>query len=267
MFLNNLENNFLIDSHCHLLHLAGQGKNIDEVMERAHSSGVAIINNVCASIDEVPELIRVTSGYDNVFCSVGHHPDELLTRKITLDEIMQHTDNEKVVAIGESGLDYHHNSENRADQIRNFEMHIESSRRSNLPLIIHTREADSDMIEILKSESRNGQFRFVLHCFCSEKELAWTGLDLGGFISFSGILTFRNAVEVQNIAKNTPPDRVIVETDSPYLAPVPHRGKVNEPAYVKHVVEFLSHLLGEDYDLISRRTSQNTLRLFDRMVR
>ncbi|MDR1494606.1 MAG: TatD family hydrolase [Rickettsiales bacterium] len=261
-----LEYNFLIDSHCHLLHIADQGRNIDDVVKRANAEGVAVINNVCAHIDEMPKIIESTNRYDNVFCSVGHHPEEVQNRKITLSEIMRYTAGEKVVAIGESGLDYHHNQENKEDQIRNFEIHIEASRQSGLPLIIHSREADRDMIDILKSESGNGYFAFVLHCFCSSRELALKGLELGGFISFSGIVTFRSAGDLQEIAKIVPRDRIILETDSPYLAPVPQRGKINEPAYVRHVAEFLSVLLGEDYGVLRNDVGRNTLELFNRII-
>ncbi|MDR1425392.1 MAG: TatD family hydrolase [Rickettsiales bacterium] len=258
---------FLVDSHCHLLHLASQGKNIDEAVERAKAGGVTLINNVCATMDEAPEIVRITNQYRNVFCSIGHHPDEVPNRKTTVDELMRYVGFERVVALGESGLDYHRNSENKADQIRNFEMHIEASRQSRLPLIIHSREADEDMAEMLRSESKNGQFTFVLHCFCSGRKLAETGLDLGGYISFSGIVTFKNAVEVRDIANFVPADRLIVETDSPYLAPVPHRGKVNEPLYVRHVAKFLSDLLAKNHSLLCEETTRNTLRLFSKITK
>ncbi|MDR3078463.1 MAG: TatD family hydrolase [Rickettsiales bacterium] len=256
---------FLIDSHCHLLHLADQGVDLEGALERASLRGVALVNNVCASLEEMPKILSISADHGSVFCSVGHHPDEVRRRKITLEEIMPYGSQEKVVALGETGLDYHFSSENRKDQIENFRIHIEASRRSGLPLIIHSREADGDMIDLLRSETRNGPFTFVLHCFCSSRELALAGLDLGGFISFSGIVTFKNALELREHAKIVPRDRIIVETDSPYLAPVPWRGKINEPAYSREVAEFLSTLLGEDYGTFRRELTRNTLKLFDRI--
>ncbi|GHU26922.1 DNA-binding protein [Bacilli bacterium] len=258
-------NDFLIDSHCHIKLLNDQGKNVDDVIKNANENNVKLLINVCTRIDEMPAMLDISANHENVFCSVGQHPEEIKNEKIIIEDILRYVDNNKVVAIGETGLDYHYNIDNKANQTENFILHIEASRQGNLPIIIHSRDADEDMINILKSEVKNGAFNFVLHCFCSSRELAWTGLDLGGFISFSGILTFKNSTELKSIAKAVPLDRIILETDSPYLAPEPFRGKVNEPANVKYVAEYLSTLLDIDYETIQDKTTTNVFSLFSKL--
>ncbi|MDR2777946.1 MAG: TatD family hydrolase [Rickettsiales bacterium] len=257
---------FLVDSHCHLEYLVGKGKSIDNLIKNAIENDVRVVNNICAKIEEMPSIINTTKKYKNVFCSVGHHPEEVRRRKVTLDEIMSYTKHKKVVAIGESGLDYYRSPENREEQIANFEIHIEASRRSKLPLIIHSRDADDDMIDILESEMKNGEFNFVLHSYCSGRKLADVGIDLGGFISFSGILTFKDSTELRDLVEFIPFDRMLVETDSPFLTPEPLRGKTNEPAYVKYIVSQLSETSGENYGTVRSMTTKNFLCLFNKVV-
>ena len=168
----------------------------------------------------------------------------------------------RVIGIGETGLDYHFTTDFIKEQKYNFEIQIELARQTKLPLIIHSRDADKDMIDILENEMKNGEFSFLLHCFSSSKELAYKGLDLGGYISFSGILTFKNATELQNIAKNIPLDKLLIETDSPYLAPVPYRGKTNQPAYTKNILEYLSKLLNKNIDDLAEIIKNNSFNLF-----
>ncbi len=258
---------FLIDSHCHFKLMEEEGLAIEDVVNLAKKNGIKVLNNICTKIDEVEEVIQMSSLYDNVFCSVGHHPEEVNNKVATSDELLVYTNNPKVVAIGESGLDYHYDGYDKSKQKQNFEAHIETSRKSHLPLVIHSRDADSDMIDILKSEMKNGAFEFVLHCFSSGKELAYTGLDLGGYISFSGIVTFGKATDLQNIARTVPINRIIVETDSPFLVPTPFRGKVkvNQPMYVKNTAEFLASLFGIDFLDVCDITTNNCLRLFSKM--
>ena len=172
-------------------------------------------------------------------------------------DILKYTNNNKIIAIGETGLDYHYNTENKLKQKRNFEIHIEACRKTGLPLIVHTRDADKDMINILESEMKNGEFDFVLHCFSSSKELAYRSLDIGGFISFSGIVTFKNASDLQEIAKTIPIDRIFIETDAPYLAPVPLRGKENQPAYIKYTAEEIAKLREISIDELTQITTSN----------
>lgn len=253
--------NFLIDTHCHL-NLLESDLASDLAIENAQHNNVLILNNICTNVNEMPKILDLSNKYDNVFCSVGHHPEELLNGTVKLDDLLLYTKNSKVVAIGESGLDYHYGKENRDAQLRNFELHIQASRETKLPLIIHTRDSDSDMIKILESEIKNGHFEFVLHCFSSGKELAYKGLDLGGFISISGIITFKNANELRSIVKNVPIDRMIVETDAPYLAPVPFRGHINQPAYVSYTAKYLSELLLVDYREFCFVTTKNSINLF-----
>lgn len=258
--------NFLIDSHCHLNFLIEQGVDIDNIIKSAKNNNVNIINNICTKISEIEDILQLSNKFENVYCSIGQHPEEIENNIITIENLLQYTNNEKVIAIGETGLDYHYRNNNKIEQKKNFETHIEASRISKLPLIIHSREADADMIDILNSEMKNGNFKFVLHCFSSSKELAFKGLDLDGYISFSGILTFKNAVELQDIAKNIPLNKIIIETDSPYLAPVPFRGKINQPYYVKNVAEFLANLLNKDFNNIQHTTTENCLKLFDKII-
>ena len=250
----------LIDTHCHLNFL--QNILIDKAISNAKNNNVNIINNICTNINEVTKIIELSNKYENVFCSVGHHPEEVDNYEIELDDILRYTNNDKVIAIGETGLDYHYNDENKKKQKRNFEIHIEACRKTRLPLIVHTRDSDNDMIDILESEMKNGSFDFVLHCFSSSKELAYKSLDLGGFISFSGILTFKNAIELQNIAKTIPLDRIFAETDAPYLSPVPLRGKENEPANIYYIAKFLSELLNLDLHYICKKTTENAIKFF-----
>lgn len=257
--------NFLIDSHCHLNFLAEHGLDVNDIISLAKGNGVNIINNVCTKVSEFEDILQLTNRFDGVYCSIGQHPEEIEGGIADIEKLLQYANNEKVVAIGETGLDYHYRNDNKIEQKRNFEIHIEASRKLQLPLIIHSRDADSEMMDILSSEMNNGDFKFVLHCFSSSKELAFKGLDLDGYISFSGILTFKNAVELQSIAKNIPLNKIIVETDSPYLAPVPFRGRVNQPCYVKNVVEYLAVLLSVDFEKIQCLTTENCLKLFNRI--
>lgn len=255
---------FIIDSHCHLNCLKEENyENIDDIIQEAVNSNVKIINNICTNINEFDNILNLSNNYDNVFCSIGHHP-EYAEEPITIDDFLKKDiKSNKVIGVGECGLDYHFSKDFIKEQKKNFEIQIEVARKTQLPLIIHTRDADLDTIDILKSEIKNGEFKFLLHCFSSSKELAYAALDLGGYISFSGILTFKNAVELQEIAKNIPLDKVLIETDSPYLAPVPLRGKTNKPAYVKYVAEFLANLLKKDFAEISTTTTTNCFKLFN----
>lgn len=264
MLKRKSNNNFLIDSHCHLHFL--EKIAIDKAILDAGNNNVKIINNVCASIEEANRILEICNNYNNVFGSIGIHPSEIRDKIIELDVLLKYFNNEKICSIGETGLDYHFEPFDKVKQKKNFEVHIEVSRKTKLPLIIHSRDCDSDMIDILKSEIKNGEFSFVLHCFCSGKELAYKALDLGGYISFSGILTFKNSFDLQDIAKNIPVNKILVETDSPFLAPVPMRGKENSPEYVKYVAEFLSKLLNMEFDEICKITTDNFFRLFSEIV-
>lgn len=256
--------NFLVDSHCHLDMIEEKGVSIDEVVSESKQNSVNIILNVSSNIKDTPKVINIAERYNDVYAAVGNHPlhaNEGIVASI--EDLLQFTNNPKIVGIGESGLDYYYEPYDKRAQWKNFESHIEVSRETELPLIIHSRNADKDMMDILDSEMKNGDFPFVLHCFTSGKELAYKGLDLGGYISFSGVITFKNAGELLNIVKDIPVDRLLVETDAPYLAPTPYRGEINKPAYTMYTAEKMAELKGVSYSDICEITTRNFLRLFN----
>ncbi|HSQ97891.1 MAG TPA: TatD family hydrolase [Rickettsiales bacterium] len=259
--------NYLIDSHCHLNTLEDEkGLLVSDIVEKANQNQVKIINNISTEVEEFVKVLNVAEKYENVYATIGIHPSNIKNVDMSLNELLSYASNKKVIAFGETGLEY--NCEpitDKTKQKKNFEIHIEACRQANLPLVIHSRDADNDMIDMLKSEMKNGEFRFVLHCFSSSKDLCWTGLDLGGFISLSGIITFKNANELRNIIKDVPLDRIFLETDSPYLAPTPFRGQINEPAYVKNIAEYLVDFLKKDYINIQEITTKNFLKLFNKV--
>lgn len=255
--MENIEQEiFLVDSHCHLNYLK-KNYNLDNIIENAYNNNVKIINNICTNIEEVENIIEICNKYTNVFGSVGIHPSEIRSELISVEKLIQYTNKNKIYSIGETGLDYHYEPYNKIQQKKNFEIHIEVSRKTQLPLVIHSRECDTDMIDILKTEMKNGSFPFLLHCFCSSKELAYMALDLGGYISLSGIITFNNSIELQNLVKTLPLNRLLVETDAPYLAPKPFRGKENFPEYTKYTAEFIAKLLNIDMNTFSKITTNN----------
>lgn len=254
--------NFLVDSHCHLNSLKENGIMLDEIINNSLKNNVKIINNICTKIQEAQSIIDITNKYDNVYCSIGHHPEETDNKLICINDLLKYKNYNKIIAIGESGLDYYYREDfNKQKQKENFIIHVEVARQLKLPLIIHSRNADHDMMDILNSEAKD--IKFILHCFSSGEELALTALKLGGYISFSGILTFKNAINIQNIAKKIPLNRILVETDAPYLAPIPYRGKMNQPAYTKNIAEFLANLLNRDFFEIQSITTENFFRLFN----
>ena len=254
----------LIDSHCHL-DFDVLADDIDGVLARARDNGVTHMVTISTRIRRFDTLLAIAERHDNVFCSVGTHPhnahEEL---DISIDEIVALSQHPKCVAIGEAGLDYHYDSSPREAQAQGFRNHIAASRQTGLPLVIHARSADDDMIAILEEETEQGAFPFVLHCFTSGAELARRGLALGGYISFSGIVTFRNAAEIQDVAKFVPSDRFLVETDAPYLAPVLHRGRSNEPGFVRHTAEKLAELRDAPFETIAEQSTANFKRLFSK---
>jgi TatD DNase family protein len=213
-------------------------------------------------------ILAIAEAYPNVFCSVGTHPhnaDEELD--ITTEDLVRLSAHPKVVAIGEAGLDYFYDNAPREAQVEGLRRHIAAARETGLPLVIHSRSADEDMAAILTEETGKGAFPFLLHCFSSGPELARVGVELGGYVSFSGILTFPKSEELREIAKTVPHDRMIVETDAPYLAPKPFRGKRNEPAYVAHTAAVLAETIGVTTEEIARITTENAFRVFSKMPR
>ncbi|WP_374698863.1 TatD family hydrolase [Wolbachia endosymbiont (group B) of Limnophora tigrina] len=255
----------IVDSHCHLIYFSDN--EIPKVISRAEQNGVKILHNICVSIDDIPKLLKISSSYDQVYFSVGIHPLDAAIENgecIHADELVEFTKNQKVISIGETGLDFY-KSDNKDNQKKSFASHIEAARITGLPLVIHTRNADDEMIDILKSEMKTGTFGGVMHCFASSKELAYQSIDLGLYISFSGIITFKNASLLRGIAQSVPRERVLVETDAPYLSPEPYRGKKNEPAMVKYVVDCLAELWNESPDKVAEITTSNFFRLFTKL--
>ncbi|MBB4277320.1 TatD family hydrolase [Rhizobium mongolense] len=256
----------LIDTHCHL-DFADFEEERDDIVSRAHQAGVKQMVTISTRVRKLEKLLAITEKYPSVFCSVGTHPnnaDEELDIQ-TEDLVRLAKEHEKVVAIGEAGLDYFYDTQKPENQKTGFLRHIAAARETQLPLVIHSRSADEDMAAILTSETGKGAFPFILHCFSAGPELARTGVELGGYISFSGILTFPKSEELRAIAKTVPHDRLLVETDAPYLAPKRWRGKRNEPSYVVNTAEVLAETLGVSYAEMARITTENAFRLFSKM--
>ncbi|MBA8902650.1 TatD family hydrolase [Phyllobacterium sp. P30BS-XVII] len=257
----------LVDSHCHL-DFPDFAEERDAIVQRALDLGVVRLVTICTRVRKFDGIIKIAEQYDSVYASVGTHPNNAHEElDITADDLIKLAEHPKVVAIGEAGLDYHYDYAPPEAQAQGLRTHIAAARVTGLPLVIHARSADEDMISILREESGKGAFPFILHCFSSGAELARVGVELGGYVSFSGILTFKNSPEIREIAKNVPRDRLLVETDAPYLAPMPHRGKRNEPSFVTHTAAVLAETIGVSVEEIGRLTTDNVFRLFTKMPR
>ncbi len=254
----------LVDSHCHL-DFEDFGEDIDDVVARAGANGVGAMVTICTHLSRFEAVRRVAERYDNIWCSVGVHPHEAGAEgQKAADALVELAGHPKVVGIGETGLDYYYEHSPRAAQRESFRAHIAASRQTGLPLIVHSRDADGEMADILRAEYDLGPFTGVMHCFSSSPALAEAALDIGLYISFSGILTFKKSDEVRAIARDVPVDRLLVETDAPYLAPMPNRGKRNEPAFVVHTAAQLAEVKGLSPDDLAQRTTENFFRLFSR---
>jgi TatD DNase family protein len=257
----------LVDSHCHL-DFPDFDSERDAIVTRAVEAGVGRMVTISTRVRRFPSLLAIAERYHEVYCSVGTHPHNAAEEAdVTAEELAQLSQHPKVVAIGEAGLDYFYDHAPRDAQARSFRTHIAAARETDLPLVIHSRDADDDMIEILEDETGKGAFPFILHCFSSGQKLADSGVRLGGYISFSGILTFRKSEELRAIARSVPHDRLLVETDAPYLAPTPFRGKRNEPAYVAHTAGVLAETIGLSAAEVADITTGNFFRLFSKMPR
>ena len=255
----------LVDSHCHL-DFPDFAEELDDVVQRARDVGIGRMVTICTLVRKFDQVLAVAERFGDVFCSVGTHPhnaDEELD--VTVDDLIRLAEHDKVVAIGEAGLDYHYDKSPRDAQAQGFRTHIAAARETGLPLVIHARGADDDMMAILREETRAGAFPAILHCFSSGRELAECGIELGLTVSFSGILTFKNSQDIRDIASDMPRDRVLVETDAPYLAPVPNRGKRNEPAYVADTARVLAEVWRMEKSEVRRQTTQNFFNLFSKI--
>lgn len=257
----------LIDSHCHL-DFPQLSDELDAVLARAQDAGVALMVTISTRVAQFGKLKDIIEARDNVFCSIGTHPHNAAEEPdVTADELIEIARHPKVVAIGEAGLDYHYDHSPRDAQEKGFRTHIAAARETGLPLVIHAREADEDVARILEEESEKGAFPFVLHCFTSGPDLAKRGLALGGFVSFSGVVTFKKADALREIVRTVPSTRVLVETDAPYLAPEPFRGKTNEPSFVAHTATRLATVRGISADELAQITTENFFNLFTKVPR
>ena len=257
----------LVDSHCHL-DFPDFAEERTAIVARALAAGVGRMVTISTRVKRFPQIVEIAEAFDAVYCSVGTHPhnaDEELD--ITAADLIRIAAHPKVVAIGEAGLDYFYDKAPRDAQAQGFRNHIAAARETGLPLVIHARNADADMAAILEDETGKGAFPFILHCFSSGRRLAEIGVALGGYVSLSGILTFKNSDELRAISADVPHDRLLVETDAPYLAPIPFRGKRNEPAYVAHTAKVLAETIGVGEAEIAALTTNNFFRLFRKMPR
>ena len=252
----------LVDSHCHLDYLAKEG-DLDPVVARARDAGVETLVTICTKLSEFMEVRAIAERFTGVYCSAGVHPHEAADEGIeSPDRLIALAAHEKVVGIGETGLDYYYEHSPRAAQQASFRAHIQAARATGLPIIVHSREADDDSVAILREARGDGPFSGVIHCFTAGPALAAAALDLGLYISVAGIVTFKTADALRETLRQVPLDRLLVETDSPYLAPVPKRGKRNEPAFVVHVAEGLAANMGVAPDELARVTTANFHRVF-----
>lgn len=252
----------LVDSHCHLDFKEFES-DFEDVLKRAASRSVSHFVTISTRISEFHKIIKTASRNKSIFCSVGNHPSNSFEEpKITAEQIAALCTHPKVIGIGETGLDYHYDYSPKETQQTTFIEHIKASQKTKLPLIIHSREAEDDTIELLQTQYKSKEFPILLHCFTSKLHLAEAALELGGYISFSGIITFKKSEELQEIVKKIPLDRILVETDSPYLAPQSHRGKRNEPAFVVEVAKKIAELKNVSYEEVASITTRNFEKLF-----
>jgi TatD DNase family protein len=252
----------LIDSHAHLNMLATKD-DLAAIIARAEAANVGYIQTICTKLDELDALLKISDQFPNVFVSAGVHPNEVagaaLTSSAELIELAKHP---KIIGLGETGLDYYYQTSDKDLQIKSFEEHIIAAQTTKLPVIVHTREAEDDTASIIGSYMKLDNFPGLIHCFTASKEFAGKMLDLGFYISFSGIITFKNAEALREIVKFVPMNRILIETDSPYLAPIPMRGKTNEPAYVAHVAKAVADIKSIKIEEVASATSQNFFTLF-----
>jgi TatD DNase family protein len=257
----------IVDSHCHL-DFPDFAAELDAVVARARAAGVERMVTISTRVARHAGILAIAERFPDVYCSIGTHPhyahEEL---DLTADDLARRADNPRVVAIGEVGLDYYYDNSPREAQTQGLLTHIAAARMTGLPLVIHSRDADADMARILKHEQGQGAFSGLLHCFTGSRALAFTAVELGMYVSFSGVLTFKKSEELRAIAAELPADRILVETDAPYLAPGKFRGKRNEPAYVVKTAEVLADVRGQDLAAVAAQTTANFYRLFNKVTR
>ena len=259
--------NYLIDTHAHL-DFPELYNRLDEVLSNALEHDVKRIVTISTNLNKIKKIIKISENHQEIFHTVGVHPNEVLKDKnnSNYDLLLELSKNAKCVGIGECGLDYHYGKETKKEQKLSFITQIKVARATGLPLIIHARDADKDMIEILESEYKKGPFKAILHCFSSGKELALCGLELGFYISFSGIVTFKSAKLIQEIATIVPEDKILVETDAPYLSPTPLRGSINEPKNCQITAKYLAEIRKCEFSKFVDQLYMNSFKIFDRIT-
>jgi TatD DNase family protein len=252
----------LVDSHCHL-DFPDFKDELDAVMERATDAGVGTILTICTHLTRFDRVVVLAERFDNVFCTVGVHPHEAAREpRVTAEDLARMADHPKVVGFGETGLDYYYEHSPRAEQQQSFRTHIAAARIAGLPVVVHTRDAEADTARILDEEQKKGPFTGVLHCFSSTRKLAENAIEMGFYISFSGVVTFKKADDLRATAAALPIDRVLVETDAPYLAPVPKRGRRNEPSYVAYTANEVARVRAMNTEDFAEATTDNFFQLF-----
>tara|TARA_X000001036_G_scaffold384800_1_gene378976 strand:- start:2808 stop:3584 length:777 start_codon:yes stop_codon:yes gene_type:complete len=256
----------IIDSHCHLTY-EPMSSSLDETIKRANKEGIKYLLTISTEDSGFKNILKIVENYDSVYGTYGIHPHEAnkhlyINSNYIIKKVNQ---NEKIIGIGESGLDFYYNHSEKKIQIQSFLEHINASQNTNLPLIVHTRSAEKETLRILKENTKNKDLKILIHCFTGTKEFAFKLLDLGAFISASGVVTFKKSKELAETFKEIPLNRILVETDSPYLAPEPLRGKSNEPSYITHTINFLSKIKKISYEEFSENTSRNFFKLFGKL--
>ncbi|MBY0355418.1 MAG: TatD family hydrolase [Rickettsiales bacterium] len=254
----------LVDSHCHL-DFPDFTNDLGDVITRARENGISVMQSICTKMPAFERIHTLVAGHENMYCSVGVHPHEVEKHPmVSVEELVEKSQSPKVIGLGETGLDYYYEHSPRALQQESFRRHIEAARITGLPVIIHSRDADDDMIRILREEKNKGDFPALIHCFSSTAMLAQACVGMGIPLSISGIITFKKSDDLRTIVRDVPLEMLLVETDSPYLAPMPHRGKRNEPAFTRHTAEALAALKGVTLEECARITTDNFFRLFSK---
>lgn len=258
---NSVTEPFLVDSHCHLDY--PEFADLDETARRAHAAGVKVMVSIGVSMTKFPRVLEIAEAREDIFCTVGVHPHSAAKEpQVTVDQLLDHSKHPKVIGFGETGLDYYYEHSPREDQKQSFRTHIQAARSAGLPVVVHTRDAEEDTLELLRDEHKKGAFPGLIHCFSASAEFAREAVDMGLYISCSGIITFNKADDLRAAVATVPLDRLLVETDAPYLAPLPHRGKKNEPAYTRLTAEKLAEIKGVSFDELVLATTENFFKLF-----
>ena len=256
----------IIDSHCHLTY-EPMSNSLNETIDRANKDGIKYILTISTEDKSFEQILRIVNDYKSVYGTYGIHPHEAkLHQHIkSIDIINKVNLNKKIIGIGETGLDFYYNHSEKKDQIFSFEEHILAAQKKNLPLIVHTRSAEKETLQILEKHSKKKETKILVHCFTGSREFAFKLLDLGAYISASGVVTFKKSQDLANTFRDIPNEKILVETDAPYLAPVPLRGKPNEPSYIIHTVKFLSKIKNLSFDKFSKITTNNFFNLFGKL--